>query len=388
MKKLEHSFIREILKVASDPGVISFAGGLPKGELFPVGELQAAFSRVLTEEGAAALQYNRTEGYEPLRRWICDRLACESGLRATPEQVLITTGSQQALDLLGKLFLSPSASVAMEEPGYLGAKQVFRMQGATIHPVSLSPDGMNPERLERVLEEHAPALVYGMSSFQNPTGGSYTAAGADSVAGLLRDSPALFVEDDPYGELHFTGASSNLKIYSRLEGNAFYLGSFSKVVAPSFRLGYLLGPGEAITQLVRAKQASDLHSSHLLQMVLYRFVSSPAFEEHLERIRATYASQRDAMVAALRRHLPPEIGIRSPEGGMFLWVELPEEISADSLFERAIRRGVAFVPGRHFYEAGGTNALRLNFSNVSVEQIEEGIGRLADAFAELLTVTA
>lgn len=384
MKQIQPSFIREILKVASDPTVISFAGGLPNAAYFPVVQLKSAFAQVIAESHSEAFQYNRTEGYQPLREWIARDVAEKTGRRVSPGQVLITTGSQQALDLLAKTFLLDTPSVAMEEPGYLGAKQVFRLYGAQITPVRLSPDGINTEDLAEAIRKRSPSLVYGMSSFQNPTGASYSSRTVTEVARILEKSESYFVEDDPYADLCFCEDASKETVYSHLDERTFYLGSFSKSVVPSFRLGYVVGPREAVIQLTRAKQASDLHSSHLLQMVLYQFLSSPHFQDHLRALRSAYEAQKSAMVRAIGTELPADVQVKDTTGGMFLWLELPASWSAEDLFDRAIKKGVAFVPGNHFYEEGGHQTLRLNFSNVGSDQIAEGIRRLGEAMEELV----
>lgn len=384
VKEFEASFIREILKVASQPEVISFAGGLPKPSLFPVAELRECFDSTLSERGEEALQYNRTEGYEPLREWIAERTSKTTGSSVSPEQVLITTGSQQGLDLIGKLLLLGGGTVAMEEPGYLGAKLVFSMYDATIRPLSLTDAGLDTSQIEALSGAASPGLVYGMPRFQNPTGHSFTPRGAKEVAKVIEKGHAYFVEDDPYGELFFRERGERVSVFGQLPSRAFYLGSFSKTVAPSFRIGYVVGPEDAIVQLTRAKQASDLHSSQLLQIVLHEYLTRGTFENHLETIRARYAKQKETMRRSLQELLGDRATIHDTDGGMFLWMELPKSISADALFDRAIAKKVAFVPGRHFFQKGGHNGLRLNFSNVDEETIIRGTERLAEAVKEEL----
>lgn len=379
---IQPSFIREILKVASQPEIISFAGGLPKPELFPTEELRESFDRVLSERAQEALQYNRTEGYQPLREWIADRTSKTTGKPVSPEQVLVTTGSQQALDLISKLLLAEGRSVAMEEPGYLGAKLAFSLCGAPIVPLPLTEDGIETTRIYTSSAGNTPALVYGMSRYQNPTGHSFTLAGTRQVAELIRKSNTYFVEDDPYGELYFHNRGKRASVFGQTDGNVFYLGSFSKTVAPSFRIGYVVGPENEIVQLTRAKQASDLHSSHLLQIVLHDYLTRGAFEEHLDTIRGQYKKQKETMRGSLEQLLEKEVTVHDTEGGMFLWMELPKSVSADAVFDRAIEKNVAFVPGRHFFQNGGHNGMRLNFSNVDEETIVRGTERLAAAVKE------
>lgn len=383
MRTIEASFIREILKVASQPEIISFAGGLPKPDLFPTEELRRSFDRTLKERGEEALQYNRTEGFEPLREWIADRTSETTGRAVHPEQVLITTGSQQALDLIGKLVLTDQSTVAMEEPGYLGAKLVFSLYRATLRPLPLTDEGVDTTVIGGATAE-APALVYGMPRFQNPTGHSFSVAGANAVARAIESTDSYFVEDDPYGELYFDKDAVKASVFGQTESKVFYLGSFSKTVAPSLRIGYVVGPKEEILQLTRAKQASDLHSSHLLQIVLYDYLTGGSFEEHLNKIRKRYRVQKETMRQSLAQLLGDIAVIHDTQGGMFLWMELPEAISTDDVFERAIAKKVAFVPGRHFFQNGKTNGMRLNFSNMDEETILRGTERIAAAVREEL----
>lgn len=384
MRTIEPSFIREILKVASQPEVISFAGGLPKPDLFPTEELRESFDRVLSTRGEEALQYNRTEGYQPLREWIAERSSKTTGRSISADQVLITTGSQQALDLIGKLLLIGGGTVAMEEPGYLGAKLVFSLYRASILPVPLTEEGLDTARIDVSPAAGAPALIYGMPRFQNPTGHSFTLSGARAVARTIESGSSYFVEDDPYGELYFDKAGERASVLGETESRVFYLGSFSKTVAPSFRIGYVVGPENEIVQLTRAKQASDLHSSHLLQLVLYDYLTRGTFENHLNTIREQYKKQKETMRRSLKELLGEHASVYDTQGGMFLWMELSESICADDVFDRALANKVAFVPGRHFYQQGGQNGMRLNFSNVDEETIIRGTERLAEAVKEEL----
>ena len=379
---LRRSAIREILKVTEDPDIISFAGGLPNPATFPVAELNECGQRVLSEDGASSLQYASTEGYLPLREWISERYRFTHQVHVSPQEILITNGSQQGLDLLGRIFLNPGDRVLLERPAYLGAIQALCAYQARFSSVGLEPDGPNLEELRAALDElpdpSHPVLFYTVPNFQNPSGLSYSEEKRREVAALLSRHPTVVVEDDPYGELRFRGdAPPPLRRF--LPGTVL-LGSFSKVVAPGLRMGWICAPPPIMEMLVRAKQAADLHSSGYVQRVLYRFLSDFDFEARLAGLRTAYREQCDAMMAAAARHLPSETAITEPDGGMFLWVQLPAAVSASALFQRALAEKVAVVPGDAFFvDLADDVHLRLNFSNSSVEQIEEGMRRLGRA---------
>lgn len=378
------SFIREILKVAVDPSVISFAGGLPNRELFPVAEIKQACIRVLEESGREALQYSKTEGYQELRRYISQRYIDKHNLEIPVENILITNGSQQGLDLMGKVLLNKEDDIVIEEPGYLGAIQAFMVYRTAFNPVSVSDDGMDIGRLQTIMSTKAPKLIYMVPNFSNPSGISYSAANRRAVADLVKDSPTLVIEDDPYGELRFEGQEK--PSFKRLiPENTVILGSFSKTVVPSFRLGWIVAPDKIMEKLVIAKQAADLHTNNFAQYVIYRYIKDNDFEEHIKKIVAVYSSQRNAMIESIREYFPPGIRHTNPEGGMFLWVTLPERMSSMKLFERAILDKVAFVPGQPFYiDKKEVNTLRLNYSCVDKETIKIGIERLGQAIREQL----
>ena len=378
------SFIREILKVAVDPSVISFAGGLPNRELFPVAEIKQASIRVLEEYGGDALQYSRTEGCQELRRYISQRYLEKHNLHIPVDNILITNGSQQGLDLMGKILLNKQDDIVIEEPGYLGAIQAFMVYRATFNPVPVSEEGMDIGCLQAVMSAKAPKLIYTVPNFSNPSGISYSEANRRAVADLLRDANTLLIEDDPYGDLRFAGQEK--PSFKRLiPDNTILLGSFSKTVVPSFRLGWMVAPDHIMEKLVIAKQAADLHTNNFAQHVIYRYIKDNEFEQHIRKIIAVYGSQRNAMIESIRQYFPPEIRHTNPEGGMFLWVTLPEQMSSMKLFERAILDKVAFVPGHPFYiNRKEVNTLRLNYSCVDAETIKIGIKRLAQAIREQL----
>ncbi len=374
MQGAQRSFIREILKVTADPSVISFAGGLPNPESFPVAAIAAA-QAVLAESGAAALQYSTTEGYLPLRQWIAARYKTKKGMDVDPGDILITTGSQQALDLAAKVLINAGDPVVIEKPGYLGAIQAFSLFRPAWRSVPLLDDGPDLDALDAALA--GAQLFYAVTSFQNPSGLSYSEDKRAAVAALLRRHDCFFLEDDPYGELRFAGRDLP-PVYAQRPENSLLLGTFSKIAAPGFRLGWIVAQGEIMERLVIAKQAADLHTGSLDQMLVERFLRDNDFEAHVERIRTLYGGQCRAMQASIARHFPKDVHVTAPEGGMFLWATLPDGLSSLKLLKLAVEQKVAFVPGAAFHVDGsGDKTLRLNYSNADEATIEEGIRRLA-----------
>lgn len=379
MSGAKRSFIREILKITADPQVISFAGGLPNPASFPVAEIAAAAKAVIEESGARALQYSTTEGYLPLRQWIAARYKKRKGMDIDPNDVLITTGSQQALDLVSKVIVNAGDPVVIEKPGYLGAIQALTIFRPDWRSVPLEEDGPDLDALDKALA--GAKLFYAVTSFQNPSGLSYSEAKRKAVADLLRKHGNFFLEDDPYGELRFSGVDLP-PVYAHRPEDSMLLGTFSKIAAPGFRLGWIVARGEVMERLVIAKQAADLHTGSLDQMVVQRFLQDNDFEAHVARIRKLYGAQCEAMKAAIRRHFPKSVKVTDPEGGMFLWATLPEGANSIDLLKMAVERKVAFVPGEAFHVDGaGANTFRLNYSNADEDIINEGIRRLAECMA-------
>jgi len=370
------SFIREILKVTADPEVISFAGGLPSPELFPVEAIAEASSAVLSENGQAALQYTTTEGYGPLREWIVQRYHQRFGLEVSTDEILITTGSQQALDLLGKTLVNPGDGLLIEKPGYLGAIQSFSLYEPRFLGVKSGTEGLDANHLEAVASRFAGKLLYTVPNFQNPSGSCQSLELRERIAQLSERMGFVIIEDDPYGELRYRGKEQ--PSLRKWIPDAVLLGSFSKIIAPGFRLGWICAPRELIRKLTIAKQAADLHSDIFAQRVLHRYLQDNNLESHLKRLRQSYGAKAGAMVSAFRKHLPEGFRCNDPEGGMFLWAELPESLDASELIKRALEHKVAFVPGFAFYcDQGGSHAMRLNFTGSSLEAIELGMARLA-----------
>ena len=377
------SFIREILKVTIDPSIISFAGGLPNRDFFPVRALQRAAFDVFEETGNDILQYANSEGYLELRRFIAERYRKQQGLEIPVEDILITNGSQQGLDLLGKTFLNEGEDVIIEEPGYLGAIQAFSLYRARFHPVPVFEGGMDATVLAQVLKERRPKLLYTVPNFQNPCGISYSDANRQAVADLVRQTSCLLIQDDPYADLRFSGAAK-VSFKQILPKNTILLGSFSKTVAPALRLGWLVAPPSIMEKLVVAKQAADLHTNSLAQRILFRYLCDNDLDAHIATIIRQYGKQKEAMLAALKKYFPAGVEYTNPEGGMFLWVSLPAGMSAMALFEASIKQKVAFVPGVPFYvDRKDTNTLRLNFSCSDEANIVEGIRRLGSSIKNL-----
>jgi 2-aminoadipate transaminase len=396
-QRMSSSAIRELLKLTAQPDIISFAGGLPAPELFPIEEFRAATDRVLVRQGRQALQYSATEGYPPLREMIVRHMA-RYGIIVGTDNVLITTGSQQALDLAGKVLINPGDKILTEEPTYLGAIQAFTMYGAEYVPVPIDAEGLLTARLEDALRA-GPKFMYTLPNFQNPAGTTLPLDRRLELIALASRYGTPIIEDDPYGQLRYEGEhikplvvldaeAEHCESNGRYSGNVIYLSTFSKTLAPGLRLGWVVAPKDVIARLVQAKQGTDLHSSTLDQMVAFEVARGGFIDQHVRRIREVYRRRRDLMLASLERAFPdPAAGVRwtRPQGGLFLWVVAPEEIDTARLLDDAIREKVAFVPGTAFYPlGGGRNTMRLNFSNATEPMIEEGIARLARALEKRL----
>jgi 2-aminoadipate transaminase len=378
------SFIREILKVTLDPGVISFAGGLPNRELFPAEELREASNKVFSIHGRDIFQYSNSEGYLKLREYIAERYHHKQKLDIPVEDILITSGSQQGLDLLGKILLNCGDSLIIEEPGYLGAIQAFSIYQPKFLPVPVSEKGMDRVKLREAMTSEKPKLMYTVPNFQNPSGISYSQENRIEVSEVLRGTNTLLVEDDPYGDLRFEGEAKQ-SFKELLPDNTVMLGSFSKTIVPGFRLGWIVAPKLIMEKLIVAKQAADLHTSHFTQAIIYQYLKDNDVDKHIEKIRTAYGKQCRAMIRSIQKQFPAGVTHTTPEGGMFLWAELPRGATALELFDLALKDKVIFVPGDPFYvKKTGTRTMRLNFSCVDEGTIEIGISRLGAAIRELL----
>lgn len=372
-QQLSSSAIREILKVTVRPEVISFAGGLPSPASFPVERMQAAFDAVLSRQGKVALQYGPSDGYAPLREWVAQRLS-QGGAKILPEQVLMTSGSQQALDLLGKVLIDEGSKVLVETPSYLGALQAFSLYRPDYVSVASDEQGLIPEEVQAVGQ--GARLLYALPNFQNPTGRTLPVERRAALVDVCARLGVPLIEDDPYGELSYRGEPMPKMLTMNPQG-VIYMGSFSKVLTPGIRLGYVVAPLPLARKLEQAKQAADLHTSQLTQMVVHEIVKDGFLEQHVPTIRVLYAGQCDVMHQALSEHFPSSASWTKPEGGMFIWVRLPGHIDTMKLFDEAVAQNVAFVPGAPFYaNTPEHNTMRLSFVTVPPEKIREGIARL------------
>ncbi len=381
------SAIREILKVTERPGILNFAGGLPAPETFPVEAMRAACDAVLG--GAAArpsLQYAASEGLPELRAWVAAQMG-RQGARVSPEQVLITTGSQQGLDLVAKVLIDEGAPVLVETPTYLGALQAFAPMQPRVESVASDDEGVVPEALRAQLaaSPERPRFMYLLPNFQNPTGRTMPDARREAVLAVCREFGLPIIEDNPYGELWF-GAPPPAPLLARWPEGVIYLGSFSKILAPGLRLGYVIAPPALYPKLLQAKQAADLHTPGFNQRVVAEVLKDGFLDRHVPTIRARYHMQRDAMLDALARHMAGlDVTWTQPVGGMFVWVRLPPGMDAQALLPRAVEAGMAFVPGGPFYaHAADPRTLRLSFVTSTPEQIEQGMAALARVVRESL----
>ncbi|RTZ66247.1 MAG: PLP-dependent aminotransferase family protein [Aquificaceae bacterium] len=366
------SFIREILKVTQQSDIISFAGGLPYEKLFPIEQIKAASQRAFTHHGTQLLQYSNTEGDLQLRQWIAARYQRQN-LSINAEDILITNGSQQALDLLGKVFINKGDAVVIENPGYLGALQAFQLYQAKFLTVSIDDNGMDISQLQHRLASNNSKLIYTVPNFQNPTGISYSEDNRRAVALEVAKTDSYLIQDDPYGELRFSGEEKS-NFMSLLPQQTILLGSFSKTIAPALRLGWMVAPAAVMKKLIIAKQAADLHSSSLAQAILYQYLQDNNVEAHLERLCRYYGQQKIVMENAIKRYFPKSTQVTNPEGGLFLWCRLDKKVSTSALFKTSIQQKVAFVPGESFYTDNiEKNTMRLNYSGASPERIEKGI---------------
>ena len=379
-ERLNPSIIREILKVTERPGIVSLAGGLPAAEGFPVEAMREAAARVLTDAPKEALQYAASEGFGPLREWVAAQLATQ-GMKVDADQVLITTGSQQGLDLAGKVMLDPGSTVAVESPTYLGALQAFAPYEPEFLPVACDDQGPVPATLQAA---QGARFLYMLPNFQNPSGRCIGAARRDALMAECLRLGLPVLEDNPYGDLWFDQPPA-APLAAHAPDQVLYLGSFSKVLAPGLRLGYVVAPKPLYPKLLQAKQAADLHTPGFNQRVVYEVIKDGFLDRHVPTIRARYKAQRDAMKAALEQHLPAGCRWQLPEGGMFFWVELPEGLDTLALLPKAVEAGVAYVPGAAFYaSAPRMNTLRLSFVTVSAERITQGVAALGRVFQQAL----
>jgi len=380
-EQLQSSAIREILKVTARPEVISFAGGLPSPETFPVERMRTVFDSVLSKQGKVALQYGPTDGYLPLRQWIADSLSTD-GAKIIPEQVLMVSGSQQGLDLLAKVLVDEGSRVLVETPSYLGALQAFSVYRPEFVSVPSDENGIQPEQVAGLAQ--GARLLYALPNFQNPTGRTMPIERRIALVEACARLGLPLIEDDPYGALSYRGEPLQ-KLLTMNPNGVIYMGSFSKVLTPGIRLGYVVAPVPLIRKMEQAKQAADLHTATLTQMVVYEAIKDGFLTEHIPTIRKLYADQCQAMLDALTEFFPSSVTWTRPEGGMFIWVTLPKHIDSMKLLDESIEQLVAFVPGAPFYaNAPEKNTLRLSFVTVPPAKIREGVEKLGKLIAAKL----
>jgi len=383
MELLKASEIREILKLTQQPDIISFAGGLPAPELFPIAEMEKVSVKVLQEMGIEALQYSPTEGYAPLREKIASRMA-KVGVDTVADEVLIISGSQQGLDFSGKIFLNPGDVVVCESPSYLGAINAFKAYECQFLEIDTDDNGMIMEDLEAKLAKTENAkMIYVIPDFQNPSGRTWSLERRERLLEIASQYDLPIVEDNPYGELRFEGEiPPSLRSLDK-EGRVIFLGSFSKTFCPGLRLGWVNADPELLEKYIFVKQGSDLQTSSMSQRELNMFMDDYDLDAHIEKIKVVYKKRRDLMMETIKKEFPAEAKFTYPEGGLFTWVELPEHINTRDLMVKAVENKVAFVPGGSFFPSGDKeNAMRINYSNMPEDKIVEGITRLGALLKE------
>lgn len=383
IKATPPSFVRSILKAASDPEVISFAGGLPNPISFPQQEMLESTKRIINNYGSSVFQYSVTAGLPELRQYIADRYNKLFGLSLTIDNIIITTGSQQALDLIGKVLLDKGDGVIVEKPTYLAAIQAFSMNQPVFYPVELTDDGLDTAQLEKALQNNV-KFIYTIPNFQNPTGLTYSAENRKQVCEILQKHDIVLIEDDPYGDLLFEGERLPYIGAGKLP-NSIVMGSFSKTVTPGMRTGFIISENTELLKYISiAKEAGDLHTNVYSQYLIWDYLMHNEYEAHIAQITKLYREQAGAMIQAMEKYFPPTVKYTKPNGGMFLWVTLPDGVSAMDLFPKAMEKKVAFVPGDPFYiGVENANTMRLNYTNADAATIDEGIHRLGDLLKEL-----
>jgi 2-aminoadipate transaminase len=370
------SFLDELFRVSADPSIISFAGGLPSSALIDTEGITQATNEVLEEEAGVALQYTTTDGHLPLREYIAKRYRSRLGINATPDEIQIVNGSQQCLDLFAKIFLNPGDCVGMERPGYLGAIEAFSLYEPVISSVPLENEGLDLAAFEKIAKKGNVKFFYGIPNSQNPSGRTYSPENRKTIGELLEPTSTIFYEDDAFGELFFD-AQPRLPVKKYLPEQTVISGSFSKIIAPGMRIGWMYAPREILRPFNIAKQAADLHSNFFCQKILYRYLMTHDLDTHIRKIVSVYKKNCEQMCELLDDDLP-QLEHTTPEGGMFLILKLPNGLSSSRVFSEGLKKKVAVLPGLPFYiDGGGDDIIRMNFSAPSEDQIQEGIGRLA-----------
>ena len=377
MNGLNENVIREIFKLTQMPDIISFAGGLPSADSFPVEELKEITARVFEKQGTRILQYGTTEGYDPLREFIVSWVK-GYGIQTQHDNVLIISGSSQGIDLIAKSFLNSGDYVAVENPTFLSAIQTFSGYQAKILPLDIDDEGLIIEGLEEKLQKYKPKLLYVIPHFQNPTGRTMSLERRKRLMEIINKTETIIIEDDPYVELRYEGeVLLSLKSFDQ-RNQVVYLGSFSKTVSPGLRVGYAVADREILRKMIICKQANDLHTSNLSQVLVHEFAVA-GLTKHIKKINSGYKIKRDCMLDTLKKYFDDHLHWTKPQGGLFIWLTLPEEMDAQELLKRSVEKKVAFIPGFPFFSyGGGANTLRLNFSNATLENIEIGLKRLSE----------
>ena len=381
---MKSSVIRETLKITQKPGIISFGGGLPAPEIFPIDELKDATRKVLEDKGHNALQYSTTEGYRPLRELIAERMR-NRGADVSADEVMITGGSQQGLDMLGRVLLDEGDVVVCSKPTYLGAIQAFNAYFPKWITLVSDDDGMTVDGLDEILDSHDNIkMIYTVPTFQNPDGRTIPLKRRKKILELAAIHNVPVIDDDPYSELVYEGTvPTSMKAISPEQ--VVMLGTFSKLLAPGLRIAWLIAPPDVYDRFVRMKQGADLHTNTFCQYVIYEFAKDGRLDAHIEKIKKLYSNRRNAMVEAMKQYFPSEVKFTQPNGGLFLWVELPKELDTTALLPAAVEKSVAYIPGAPFHPDGtGKNTMRLNYSKPTETEIEEGIKRLSELFKETL----
>lgn len=384
MNSLTVSAIREILKITANPEYISFAGGLPAPELFPINEMKQVAVRVLDEAGAEALQYSTTEGFVPLRKQIALRMENKLNVHVTHENIQIISGSQQGLDLSGKLFIDEGDVILCESPTYLAAISAFKAYGPRFIEVPTDDHGMIMEELEKILQD-TPKIkfIYVIPDFQNPTGRTWSLARREKFMKLINQYEIPVVEDNPYGELRFEGEVLPVLKSLDTKGLVIFFSTFSKIFCPGLRIGWIVADEKILEKYTLLKQGADLHTSTISQREISKYMELYDIDANVEKIKKVYKERRDIMLRTMKQEFPADVKYTHPQGGLFLWVELPQHIKAATLLVKCLENKVVFVPGDSFFPNGGVeNTLRLNYSNMPEERIVEGIKRLAKAIKE------
>ena len=379
MELLKGSAIRELLALTAKPEIISFAGGMPAPELFPVEQMEKAANAVMEEMGQAAMQYSSTEGYFPLRQQIVDRMAAKNNIHTTVDNILVTSGSQQGLDYSGRVFLDKDDIVLIESPSYLGALNAFKTCEPRFIEVPTDDGGMIMEELEKILEkEDRVKMIYVIPDFQNPSSRTWSLERRQKFMEIINKYEIPVIEDNPYGELRFEGEAQPALKSLDTKGLVVYLGTFSKILAPGYRLGWVCADGEILDKYNFMAQAAALQASTISQMETAKWIEMYDLDAHVAKLVEVYGKRRDLMYNTMKEEFPPEVKFAKPTGGLFLWVELPEYMDAAVLAKEALKENVAYVPGEGFYPDGNTkNTFRMNYSNMPDDKIVEGVKRLA-----------